>query len=224
MKNETFDYKEFMEEKEAAAEEEITAAEEPSVEEDEEAPEERISEEEMEELRVQKVVVEKLASENVELNEKISSLLRELDKAGELLKTKDAEIRSLKNRLAEEKERKSDLQERNPNALALLDRDVDLPDRFPGETRDHVIEAVRKCRDEAEAEGRDRKAQLLESVLLANEPNGTLERLREELKKIFEKNGNIVSGPVMEELRKRDIPFKKGEEYLMPAEILAKNY
>lgn len=223
MKNETFDYKEFMEEKEAA-EEEITAAEEPSAEEDEAAPEERISEEEMEELRVQKVVVEKLASENVELNEKISSLLRELDKAGELLKTKDAEIRSLKNRLAEEKERKSDLQERNPNALALLDRDVDLPDRFPGETRDHVIEAVRKCRDEAEAEGRDRKAQLLESVLLANEPNGTLERLREELKKIFEKNGNIVSGPVMEELRKRDIPFKKGEEYLMPAEILAKNY
>ena len=48
--------------------------------------------------------------------------------------------------------------------------------------------------------------------------------MREELKKIFEKNGNIVSGPVMEELRKRDIPFKKGEEYLMPAEILAKNY
>ena len=224
MKNETFDYKEFMEEKEAA-EEEISAEEKSSAEEEKiAAVEEKQSEEEMEELQVQKVVVEKLASENVELNEKIFSLLRELDKAEELVKTKDAEIRSLKNRLAEEKERKSDLQERNPNALALLDRDVDLPDRFPGETRDHVIEAVRKCRDEAEAEGRDRKAQLLESVLLANEPNGTLERMREELKKIFEKNGNIVSGPVMEELRKRDIPFKKGEEYLMPAEILAKNY
>jgi len=223
MKKETFDYKEFMEENESAGEE-VPKVEETPAEAGAAAEEEKPAEEELEELAVQKVVVERLASENVELNEKVSSLLRELDKTREILKSKDFEIRSLKNRLAEEKERKSDLQERNPNALALLDRDVDLPDRFPGETRDHVIEAVRKCRDEAEAEGRDRKAQLLESVLLANEPNGTLERLREELKKIFEKNGNIVSGPVIEELRKRDIPFKKGEEYLMPSEILAKTY
>ena len=224
MKNETFDYKEFMKEKEAA-EEEISAEEKSSAEEEKiAAVEEKQSEEEMEELQVQKVVVEKLASENVELNEKISSLLRELDKAEELLKTKDAEIRSLKNRLAEEKERKSDLQERNPNALALLDRDVDLPDRFPGETRDHVIEAVRKCRDEAEAEGRDRKAQLLESVLLANEPNGTLAKRRAELEKLFNDNANIISGPVIEELKKLGISHKKGDEYLLASEIIKRNY
>jgi len=184
-----------------------------------------------EELEVQKVVVEKLAADKVELSEKISGLESEL-------KAKNAEVYSLKSSLEElktkaaalesalaaQREKEIDLQERKPNALALLDRDIDLPDRFPGETRDHVIEAVRKCRDEAEAEGRTRKAQVLEGVLLCNEPNGTLERKREELKRLFEENGNIVNGPVMEELKRLDIPFRKGEEYLLPSEIMARTY
>ncbi len=126
--------------------------------------------------------------------------------------------------LAEQLEKEFDLQERNPNALALLDRDVDIPDRFPGETRDHVLEVISAARATAEAEGRVRLAQVLEGVLVSNEPNGTLSRKRQEMEKLFVDNGNIVSGEVLEVLRKEGISHKNGEEYLMPSEIIKRNY
>ena len=78
-----------------------------------------------------------------------------------------------------------DQQERNPNALALLDREMELPDRFPGETRDHVLEVIKEARDAAEKDGRRRRAQLLEGVLVANEPNGGLSKKRMALEKFF---------------------------------------
>jgi hypothetical protein len=106
------------------------------------------------------------------------------------------------------------------NKVALLDRDIDVPDRFTGETRDHVLEVVREARDKAEAEGRLRRAQLLEGVLAANEPEGTLAKKRANLEKLFADNGNIVSGPVIAELEKMGISHKNGEDYLLPAEII----
>ena len=108
--------------------------------------------------------------------------------------------------------------------MALLDRDIDVPDRFTGETRDHVLEVVREARDKAEAEGRLRRAQVLEGVLAANEPEGTLAKKRATLEKLFADNGNLVSGPVIAELEKMGISHKNGEEYLLPAEIVKRNY
>ena len=110
------------------------------------------------------------------------------------------------------------------NKVALLDRDIDVPDRFTGETRDHVIEVVREARDKSEQEGRLRRAQLLEGVLAANEPEGTLAKKRANLEKLFADNGNIVSGPVIAELEKMGISHKNGEDYLLPAEIVKRNY
>ena len=108
--------------------------------------------------------------------------------------------------------------------VTLLERDTELPDRFKGETRDHVLEALKEARDTAEKDGRLRHAQILESVLCANEPNGNLAKKREELKKLFEVNANLVSGPVIEELQRRGISHKNGEEYLLPSEILKRTY
>ncbi len=200
---------------------------------------------EMPELDVQKAVVEELAAEKVELNEKLASQESELSalkaeferKALELDK-KNAEIFSLKSeiektaananalaaQLAAYLSKEQDIQERNPNALALLDREVELPDRFPGESRDHVLEVIKMARDQAEADGRIRRAQILESVLVANEPNGTLARKRAELEKLFSENANILSGPVIEELARRGISHKNGEEYLLPDEILKRTF
>ena len=110
------------------------------------------------------------------------------------------------------------------NKVSLLDRDIDVPDRFVGETRDHVIEVVREARDKAEAEGRLRRAQVLEGVLAANEPEGTLAKKRAALEKLFAENGSIVSGPVIEQLEKMGISHKNGEEYLLPTEIINRNY
>ena len=200
---------------------------------------------EPEELDIQKVVVEELAADKAKQDEEIELLKKrvgelqgELDAAnnevsalkGELSATNEAATalkvacEKVKSELAAQMAKEMDLQERNPNALALLDRDIDLPDRFPGETRDHVLEVVREARDRAEAEGRIRRAQVLEGVLVANEPNGNLATKRAALEKFFNDKGNILSGEVIAELERCGISHKKGEEYLLPSEILLRTY
>jgi len=110
------------------------------------------------------------------------------------------------------------------NKVSLLDRDMEIPDRFPGETREHVLEVIAEARKNAEAEGRLRRAQVLEGVLIANESEGTLVDKRTKLEKLFSDNANILSGPVIEELEKMGISHKNGEDYLLPAEIIKRTY
>lgn len=135
-----------------------------------------------------------------------------------------AENIGLKKQLDEKFLKELEQEPRNPNSLALLDRDLDLPDRFPGETRDHVIEVIKEAREKAESEGRLRRAQLLEGVLVANEPCGYLAKKRAELQKLFAENGNIISGPVLDELNRANISCRDGENYLLPQEILKRTY
>jgi len=170
-----------------------------------------------------------------ERDEKIARLEKEAEEArskpsvdaqalADVRKEAEEKIRELENRIAELQEKEFDAQERNPNALALLDREPELPDRFPGETRDQVIEVLREGLKAAEAGGRLRRMQILESVLVANEPNGNLAKKREEIERLFADNGNILSGEVIEELKNRGISCKAGEDYLMPSEIIDRNF
>ena len=178
-----------------------------------------------EELDVQKAVVESLAADKAEQDERIVSLQKE----NYLLKS---QISSLKSSLDEAKAalaKVGDVLAQNAETtdsskVALLDRDPELNDRFPGETHDHVLEVIREARDAAEKDGRLRRAQVLESVLIANEPTGTLAEKRTALEKFFNENGNIMSGPVISELEKRGISHKNGETYLLPGEILKRTY
>jgi hypothetical protein len=110
------------------------------------------------------------------------------------------------------------------NKVSLLDRDVEISDRFTGETREQVLEVIKEARDKSEAEGRIRRAQVLEGVLVANEPTGELANKRAALEKFFNDNANILSGPVIAELERCGISYKNGEEYLLPAEILRRTY
>jgi chromosome segregation ATPase len=186
---------------------------------------------EPEELDIQKAVVEELAADKAKLDIQLDEMKQHMaelekkleDKAAEIA-TLEAKVGELKAKLLDEQERHFDEQSRNPNSLALLDRDVELPDRFPGETRDHVLEVIKEARDKAEAEGRVRCAQILESVLVANEPSGNLAQKRAALAKFFADNGNILSGPVIEELDSCGISYKKGEEFLLTSEILKRTY
>lgn len=178
-----------------------------------------------EELDVQKAVVESLAADKIEQDERIKALQKE----NFALKS---EVSSLKSSLEEAKvalAKVGDVLAANDegeasNKVALLDRDPDLNDRFPGETRDHVLEVIREARDAAEKEGRIRRAQLLESVLVANVPLGNLAKKREALKKFFAENANILSGTVIAELEKCGISHKNGEQYLLPDEIIKRTY
>ncbi|MBQ3809012.1 MAG: hypothetical protein II840_13775 [Kiritimatiellae bacterium] len=190
-------------------------------------------------IDVQKAVVEALAADKAEQAETIAALRAEnaelrrniVELKKSILELTDrAEV--ARRQMVEQKsalEKVGDVLATNAdnglsNKVALLDRDIDIPDRFIGETRDHVLEVVREARDKAEAEGRLRRAQVLEGVLAANEPEGTLAKKRANLEKLFAYNGNIVSGPVIAELEKIGLSHKNGEDYLLPAEIIKRNY
>ena len=205
----------------------------------EQTAEEVVEEEAVNSIDVQKAVVEALAADKAEQAETISALRAEnaeLKKNIAELKKSIAELTDraelAKKQMLDQKaalEKVGDVLATNAdnglsNKVALLDRDIDVPNRFIGETRDHVIEVLREARDKAEAEGRLRRAQLLEGVLAANEPEGTLAKKRANLEKLFADNGNLVSGPVIAELEKMGISHKNGEDYLLPAEIVKRNY
>ena len=205
----------------------------------EEIAEETSEEDAADSIDVQKAVVESLAADKAEQAETIAALRAEnaeLRKNILELKKETAALveraEAVKRQMSEQKsalEKVGDVLAINAdnglsNKVSLLDRDIDVPDRFVGETRDHVIEVVREARDKAEAEGRLRRAQVLEGVLAANEPEGTLAKKRAALEKLFAENGSIVSGLVIEQLEKMGISHKNGDEYLLPAEIINRNY
>ena len=178
-----------------------------------------------EELDVQKAVVESLAADKAEQDERIVSLQKENAALKSELAKMKSEAEEMRNALA----KVGDVLARNSETeysskIALIDRDPELNDRFPGETRDHVLEVIREARDAAEKDGRLRRAQVLESVLVANEPVGNLQKKRIALEKFFNDNANIMSGPVIAELEKCGIPHKNGETYLLPGEILKRTY
>lgn len=238
-----FDFNEFIEPNQADETTEISEKEEIS--ENEQA--EEISEEfdGSENIDVQKAVVESLAADKAALDCELENLKNALTEKDTQLASRNSEIDSLKaelskkdfeisflkvelakrdSELAKNLKKQLDVQARNPNALALLDREVELPDRFPGETRDHVLEVIKEARDKSEFEGRRRRAQILESVLVANEPNGTLAERRSSLEKVFSENNNIISGTVIEKLNDLSIAHKEGEEYLLASEIILRNF
>lgn len=178
-----------------------------------------------EELDVQKAVVESLAADKAVQDERIVSLQKE----NRSLVSQVADLKSSLDKAKAALARVGDVLAANAeteasNKIALIDRDPELDDRFPGETRDHVLEVIREARDAAEKDGRIRRAQILESVLVANEPVGKLAEKRAELEKFFNDNANVMSGPVIAQLEKLGISHKNGEEYLLPGEILKRTY
>lgn len=171
-----------------------------------------------EEIEIQKAVVESLAADKVKIEE-------EATLARERIAALEGEVASLKAELARSADRLARNEETPASSkVALLERNVNLDDRFDGETRDHVLEALREARDAAEKEGRNRRAQILEAVLLENAPVGELAARRAALEKLFAANGNIVNGEVMRQLTKQTIQYREGETYLLPSEILKRIY
>ena len=179
----------------------------------------------VEELDVQKAVVESLAADKAEQDERIVALQKENYALKSQVSSLTASLEEAKASLA----RVGDVLAANAETaasskIALIDRDPELNDRFPGETRDHVLEVLREARDAAEKDGRIRRAQVLESVLVANDPVGNLAEKRAALEKFFNENANVMSGPVIAQLEKLGISHKNGEQYLLPGEILKRTY
>ena len=179
----------------------------------------------VEELDVQKAVVESLAADKAEQDERIVALQKENDSLRSQVSGLKSSLEEVKSALAKVGDvLAANAETETSNKVALIDRDPELSDRFPGETRDHVLEVIREARDTAEKDGRIRRAQVLESVLVANELVGKLAEKRAALEKFFNENANVMSGPVIAQLEKLGISHKNGEEYLLPGEILKRTY
>lgn len=178
-----------------------------------------------EDLDVQKAVVESLAADKALQDEHIDSLRKENASLKSELSTLKEQVAEMRRELANVGDVLAKNSEGSESSkISLLERSIELDDRFAGESRDQLLEVIREARDAAEKEGRNRRAQILESILVANEPVGNLAKKRQELEKVFTDNGNIVSGPVIEFLNKIGISHKKGEEYLLASEIIKQNY
>ena len=197
----------------------------------EEAPVEEVEPEEPEvnevdvELDVQKAVVSQLAAEKAELNEVIVSLRKDnyqLRKEIDELKVKADEMKTALGKVGDVLLMNTEA--KVSNQVAVLERPLELKDRFEGETHDQLIEILREERERCEKDGRCRRGQIVEGILVANESLGTLAKRREALEKLFSDNQNILNGPVINELEKLGISIKEGETYLLPSEILKRNY
>ena len=205
----------------------IRPAEEPeqNVETSEEAVAEEAPIEPSVELDVQKAVVESLAADKAEQSVKIAELRKQNDELTSKVNDLTEKIEQMRMQLA----KVGDLLARNSelpksSQVTLLERTTELEDSFDGETLDHVLEVIREARDASEAAGRARRAQILESVLVANEPSGNLEKKRQELIKLFNDNQNVINGQVINELDKQKISYKLGENYLLVGEIIKRTY
>ena len=166
----------------------------------------------------QDVKITELETDNQSLKKKIAELEKEMAK----LKSANDEMAAALAKVGETLARNSELP--GSNQVSVLDRNPEVDDRFEGETREHVLEALKAARETAEAEGRLRCAQVLEAVLAANESSGTLANKRAALEKIFADNMNIINGQVINELDKLGIRYKDGETYLLAKEIAKRSY
>lgn len=183
-------------------------------------------------IDVQKAVVEALAADKAEIEEEVNSLRSTIAALESEKSSLACEVKRLSEELAAAKEEQKKIDEflsrdiapDNSERVPLLDRKFELSDRFEGESRDHIIEILREARDVAEKEGRLRRAQILEAVLVENEPAGILSQKRAELEKLFADNHYILNGEVINRLDNFSIQYKIGENYLLPEEIIKRLY
>ncbi|MBR1870708.1 MAG: hypothetical protein IJ802_02665 [Kiritimatiellae bacterium] len=86
------------------------------------------------------------------------------------------------------------------SSSVLLQKPDEIAENFFGEIRDHVLETLKDAADAASAAGRDRRAKILEAVLLANEPDGELESRRSEFRAALEAASVLMDKPTIDKL------------------------
>lgn len=97
------------------------------------------------------------------------------------------------------------------SSSVLLSKPSGISERFPGEIREHVLAALKDAHAAAEASGKERRAALVEAVLMENQSTGELERRRKAAEGIFSGAG-LGAGDIaeLEKLGFRRIPQAKG--------------
>ncbi len=163
----------------------------------------------LEELEIQRAATESIAADLATLRQELDAerakpalVVPDLDALAE----KDREIDRLKTLLVEA-QRDVRLHD------ALLDMPMPFSEKFAGEVREHIVEALADAREAAEAGGRDRRARILEAVLGANAATGELECRRELVKQIIKDAGSKLDNNALTELEKLGFRHVSGKNH-----------
>lgn len=119
---------------------------------------------------------------------------------------KNLEIERLKALLVE-------AQRTSLSSSVLLEKPAAFSEKFTGELREHVIEALSAANEAAEAGGRDRRARILEAVLGANPASGELDRRRDAVKQIVKDAGSKLDDAALAALEDLGFRYISGKNH-----------
>ena len=166
---------------------------------------------------------EELAQAGARADEELAKLKEELDQTKTALEAersapkvdtalqeemaaKDREIARLQALLVE-------AQRTSLSSTMLLDKPVGVTEKFTGEVREHLLEALADAQRAADAGGRDRRARILEAILCANACSGELARRRDEVKQVMKDAGSFIDDATIAALEKLGFRYISGSNH-----------
>lgn len=99
------------------------------------------------------------------------------------------------------------------SSTVLLDKPEGISEKFTGEVREHLLEALADAQRAADAGGRDRRARILEAILCANVRTGELARRRDEVKQIMKDAGAYIDDSAIAALEKLGFRYISGAKH-----------
>ena len=129
------------------------------------------------------------------LLEQVAAKDREIGKLLDESAAKDREIERIQTLLAE-------AQRTSLSSTVLLEKPDGISEKFTGEVREHLLEALADAQDAADAGGRERRARILEAILCANARTGELARRRDAVKQIMKDAGSFIDDDTIAALEK----------------------
>ena len=124
----------------------------------------------------------------------------------EEMAAKDREIARLQALLVE-------AQRTSLSSPVLLDQPDGISEKFTGEVREHLLEALADAQRAADAGGRDRRARILEAILCANACSGELARRRAEVKQVRKDAGSFIDDATIAALEKLGFGYISGSNH-----------
>ena len=175
------------------------------------------------ELEERQAVIDALALDAAEARESLAQAQEELDQAKTALEAersapkvdaslmeevaaKDREIARLQELLVE-------AQRTALSSTVLLDKPEGISEKFTGEVREHLLEALADAQRAADAGGRDRRARILEAILCANACTGELARRRAEVKQVMKEAGSFIDDATIAALEKLGFRYISGSNH-----------
>ena len=166
---------------------------------------------------------EELKQAGTRADEEVAKLKEELDKTKTALEaersapkvdpalqeemaSKDREIARLQALLVE-------AQRTSLSSTVLLDKPDGVSEKFTGEVREHLLEALADAQRAADAGGRDRRARILEAILCANACSGELARRRAEVKQVMKDAGSFIDDATIAALEKLGFRYISGANH-----------